>query len=124
MFLFTKEERVERKAPAPNSRFCSVYFDASDIPGAHMSMAEFRFLPGQSGPRHEHGSEVEVYYCLEGQGVVICGDKEFRLRKGAALYIPPGTPHETRNDGPEEFVFLGIFGPCLDLSGMRAWERA
>ena len=122
MFLFTKEDCVERKAPAPNDRFCSIYFDAADVPGSHMSMAEFRYLPGQKGPRHEHATEVEVYFCLDGEGVVVCAGKEFRLTKGAALYIPPKTPHETRNDGPGEFVFLGIFAPCMDMSGMRVWE--
>ncbi len=124
MFLFTREERVERKAPEPGKRLAAVYFDAADVPGAHMSMAEVRFPPGELGPLHEHEHEVELYYCLEGEGTVICAGTAFRLSKGAALYVPPKTPHETRNDGPGDFVFLAIFAPCMPLSAMRSWKRS
>jgi len=112
---------VEQSAPGPNSRHAKLIFDQHTIKGAPMSIALFRFEPGQTGPAHHHESEVEVYYGMLGEGCVMLDGMEYRLTPHTALYILPGKTHETRNPGSEDFVFLAIFGPALSLDFVRHW---
>jgi len=120
--FFNKEELVEKKAPDPATRYAKIIFDNKTLTNAPLSMAAFRFEPGQIGPKHVHAIEVEVYYCLKGRGMVIVDDEEFVLEEGCTLYIAPGKYHETKNIGTEDFEFLGIFGPCLNLDFIRDWN--
>ena len=112
----------EYSASGPNNRHAKLIFDQRTIKGAPISMALFRFEPGQTGPAHHHDTEVEVYYGMQGAGSVILDEVEHRLAPHSALYIPPGKTHETRNSGSEDFVFLAVFGPALDLDFIRNWN--
>ena len=109
-------------APSPNSRHAKLIFDQHTIKDAPMSMALFRFAPGQTGPAHHHDTEVEVYYCMQGEGSVMLDEIEHRLTPHTVLYIPPGKTHETKNTSSEDFVFLAIFSPALDLDFIRNWN--
>lgn len=120
--FFSPNKLVEKKAPDPVTRYAKVIFDNKTFSDAPLSMAAFRFEPGQIGPKHVHEKEVEVYYCLKGSGQVIVDGEEFILKEGCTLYIAPGKYHETKNNGTEDFEFLGIFGPCLNLDFIRDWN--
>ncbi|MFZ5944743.1 MAG: cupin domain-containing protein [Bacillota bacterium] len=119
--LFEKAKLIEYKAPEPYTRYAKIFFDDVTIPGAHMSIGLFRFEPGQKGPKHVHEEEVEVYYCLKGKGVVVVDQEEFVLEPNSALYIPPKAYHETKNISEEDFEFLGIFAPAINMDNIRNW---
>ena len=120
--LFEKAKLIEYKAPQPFTRYAKIFFDDKTISGAHMSIGLFRFEPGQIGPKHVHEEEVEVYYCLRGKGSVTIDSEEFILKPHSALYIPPKAYHETKNTGDEDFEFLGIFAPAINMDNIRSWE--
>ena len=120
--FFDIKAMAERSAPGPHSRHAKLIFDQRTLSNAPMSMALFRFEPGQTGPPHHHNTEVEVYYGMQGEGCVILDGEEHRLTPHTALYIPPGKTHETKNPGNEDFVFLAVFGPAVDLDFIRSWS--
>ncbi len=122
--LFDKQNLVEYEAQAPQRRFAKIFFDNQTFGEAPLSMACFRFEPGQMGARHKHEKEVEVYYCLKGKGRVTVDGKEYILSPNTALYIAPQSFHETKNIGDEEFEFLAIFAPCVSLDFVRNWGPA
>ena len=62
--------------------------------------------PGMKIHRHAH---PEIYYILEGQGVITIEGKEYPVRRGTAVFIPGGADHETQNIGNDLFRFLYIF---------------
>lgn len=57
--------------------------------------------PGEVTPRHTTGRAEEVLVILEGSPTVIIEGRAQRLENpgGLALYIPPHTHHEIRNEG-------------------------
>jgi len=80
------------------------------------TMRQFEVAPGGHTPLHSHGHEHEVFV-LQGEGVVLEGQREHPLRPGTAVFVPPNQPHQFRNTGPGALVFL-----CLiphPLRGMR-----
>jgi len=64
--------------------------------------------PGGSVPKHVHEDEEQAYLILEGEGIVIIDEKQYRVREGYAVYIPIGSVHEVINDGnkPLRYVFF------------------
>lgn len=57
--------------------------------------------PGQVTPRHTTGRAEEILVILEGSPTVVIEGRAHRLENqgGLALYIPPHTHHEIRNEG-------------------------
>jgi quercetin dioxygenase-like cupin family protein len=56
---------------------------------------------------HRH-TPPEIYYILEGSGVVTLEGREQEVRGGAAVFIPGDAEHGIRNtgDGPLRFVYV------------------
>ncbi|KUO51708.1 MAG: hypothetical protein APF76_15090 [Desulfitibacter sp. BRH_c19] len=118
---FDKNTLTEHKALEPFTRYAKIIFDDRTIDKASLSIGVFRFGEDQTGPKHSHETEVEVYFCLKGEGCVIVDEKEFILKEGNILYIPPKAVHETKNVGNSDFEFLAIFSPCLNMDNIRQW---
>jgi mannose-6-phosphate isomerase-like protein (cupin superfamily) len=68
--------------------------------------------PGQGVPLHVHSRDDEVYYILEGQYEIQCGERSFTAEAGAMVVIPRGIPHAFHNpaDTPSRALMLFIPG--------------
>ncbi|XRO77730.1 cupin domain-containing protein [Methanocaldococcus sp. 10A] len=72
-------------------------------PNAHgnvkQSLAEAIVPVGSKTLLHKHHKSEEIYYILEGKGLMTLGDEKFEVKKGDAIIIPPKTPHKIENIG-------------------------
>lgn len=59
-------------------------------------------------PVHAHEREEQFYYVLSGEGIIRLGDREFPLRPGVAVDIPPGVLHGVRNPNDVPLRYLDI----------------
>jgi mannose-6-phosphate isomerase-like protein (cupin superfamily) len=67
--------------------------------------------PGQITLAHRlKGSEV--YFILEGTGLMRIGQDEQRVGPGQAVYIPPGAVQSIANTGDSDLQFLCIVDPA------------
>jgi quercetin dioxygenase-like cupin family protein len=64
--------------------------------------------PGGSLDLHRH-PPLELYYFLEGSGVVTLGDREQRVSPGTTISIPGDVPHAIRNDGTATLKLFYVF---------------
>lgn len=71
----------------------------------NFSFRVFTIEPGGHTPLHSHPSE-HVNYVIEGNGVVIGGDKEHELKKGDFVLVMPGETHQYRNTSESEPMLL------------------
>src|SRR5438067_2286837 len=67
--------------------------------GGVLSVAESIDQPGGGPPPHIHHREDETFQVLEGEYEFTCGDKTFKVRKGATIFAPRGVPHAYRYIG-------------------------
>ncbi len=75
------------------------------------SLAHAVVKPGQKTRPHRLKS-AEVYYVLEGRGLMhIDGERE-EVEPGQAVYIPPGAVQSIENTGPNDLAFLCIVDPA------------
>lgn len=78
---------------------------------ARYSLAIARIGPGRSSAPHALAT-TEVYYLLQGKGVMIVEGEEREVERGDAVYIPPRATQRLRNTGDEEIVFICIVDPA------------
>ncbi len=83
--------------------------DLSNAPVKQQSLAEASLPMGGSTERHYHKVSEELYYLLEGRGVMEIDGEEREVGPGDAILIPAGTWHEIR--AAEEMRFLCCCAP-------------
>jgi len=55
---------------------------------------------------HYHKRSTELYYVLDGEGVVLLNGDEHPVRKGSLVHIPPGVVHGAK--GRMRVLVVGI----------------
>lgn len=81
---------------------------------ARQSLAEALLPPGQSTEAHIHPLTEEIYYILDGCGLMQAAGDRREVVPGDGIAIPPGTPHQIRNTGAVDLVFLCCCVPAYE----------
>lgn len=79
--------------------------------GGRLGVSLNRLPPGFAAcPFHWHAREDEVFYVLEGRGVLRYGDELRALRAGDCISCPAGTKvaHQIANPYDEDMVYLAM----------------
>lgn len=61
---------------------------------------------------HSHDPE-QVYYLLEGTGLMTLGEETVRVKAGDCVFIPSGVPHGLKNDGPAPLRYFSAAAPSF-----------
>ena len=73
-----------------------------------------RYAPNAYVQEHSHKVQEQVYYVLEGEGMLTVGKDRHLMRPHDYVYLPPGVPHSFTNTGTAGLVFLVITTPADD----------
>jgi mannose-6-phosphate isomerase-like protein (cupin superfamily) len=73
-----------------------------------------RYAPMAHVAEHVHQVQEQVYYVLEGEGVLTLDDARHLMRAHDYVYVPPGVRHSFTNDGLESLVFFVVTTPAED----------
>jgi len=84
--------------------------DKSDL-RIHYSLAHATLKSGQSSRPHKLKTS-EVYYILEGEGIMYVDDESAKVCSGQVVYIPPNSVQYIENIGKSELKFLCIVDPA------------
>ncbi|MFH1322693.1 MAG: cupin domain-containing protein [Methanobacteriota archaeon] len=87
--------------------------DKADL-AIRYSLAHAVVKPGQTTAPHILKTS-EVYYIIEGDGIMHINNKSAKVHSGAAIYIPPYSRQYIQNSGKTDMIFLCIVDP--------AWRR-
>ena len=79
--------------------------------GVRFSLAQFTVKPSSRSLRHKLQSS-EVYYILQGEGVLTVNDEKIPVRKDDSVYVPPLSEQFIENTGVDELRFLCIVDPA------------
>ena len=75
------------------------------------SLAHATVRPGETTLPHKLKSS-EVYYILEGTGLMFIDDESAEVGPGQAVYIPPHSEQRIQNLGTTDLTFLCIVDPA------------
>lgn len=75
------------------------------------SLAEARVPAGAITEAHYHPCTEEIYYILEGAGVMTIDGEQREIGPGDAIAIPPGAKHQIENPHSQTLRFLCCCAP-------------
>ncbi len=76
-----------------------------------LSVIQERVPPGESETLHYHNKARQFFYILRGQAVIVIAGERVALRASDGIEIPPGTPHQFRNESEAMVELLVISMP-------------
>ena len=75
------------------------------------SLAHAIVKPGETTLPHKMETS-EVYYILEGEGIMHIEDESAKVHSDQAIYIPPHSKQYIKNTGDSDLKFLCIVDPA------------
>lgn len=75
------------------------------------SLAHARILPGKTTSPHRLKT-AEVYYILDGTGIMFINNESAEVKAGDTIYIPPAERQHIKNIGAGTLTFLCIVDPA------------
>ena len=69
---------------------------------------------GQATRGHSHVGQEEVYFFVQGTGIMLVDEQRFRVNAGDIILIPDGAFHRVINDGDMNMVFNCVFNGQRD----------
>ncbi|MEE9167474.1 MAG: cupin domain-containing protein [Candidatus Neomarinimicrobiota bacterium] len=76
--------------------------------------------PGGEQRVHSHPPE-QVYYILDGAGLVTVGKETEEIHSGECVFIPSGTPHGIKNHTEETLRYFSAASPSFDEAELKEW---
>ena len=73
-----------------------------------------RYAPNAFVQEHVHRIQEQIYYVIEGEGVLTLNEQKHLMRPHDYVYVPPGVHHSFTNSGLGGLVFLVITTPASD----------
>jgi len=90
----------------------------------NQTLAEARLPVGASTTAHLHHRTEEIYYVLEGTGLMRIGAEQRQIGPGDAVAIPPGAVHELSNTGKSILKFLCCCAPGYEHSDTSLIDKS
>ncbi len=89
------------------TQFTDLVMDRSEAEASEVFIVELQ--PGQAPPVHKHDETEQVFFILEGQGILqIDREQEHPVSPGDVVRIPPHTWHSIRATGDATLRYLAI----------------
>ncbi|MBD3885122.1 cupin domain-containing protein [Phormidium tenue FACHB-886] len=76
-----------------------------------LSVIQERVPPGGAEVKHLHQRSRQFFYILSGEATMVIDHKAISLSSSQGIEVPPGVPHQFRNDSAAEVIFLVISAP-------------
>ena len=73
-----------------------------------------RYAPNAYVQEHSHKVQEQVYYVLEGEGLLTVGRERHLMQPHDYVWLPPGVAHSFTNTGTAGLVFLVVTTPADD----------
>ncbi|RLG18940.1 cupin domain-containing protein [Nanoarchaeota archaeon] len=84
--------------------------EAGKSPSRRLTLGYTIVYPGGRTTGHSHDNMEEVYFIIQGRGIMEIGEDKFQIKEGDAFYIPPGKFHVTYNTGILPLMILWVTG--------------
>lgn len=84
-------------------------------PNESLAIADMRGIEYATPHYHANG-ETEVYFALEGAGLVVVGSEETQSKKGSVIVIPPDTAHYAIPDKVQGLILAVVNTPPFSIA--------
>lgn len=80
------------------------------------------FEPGQAAGLHKHPVQDEIFYVVEGKGVITFEDRDdIQVKPGSVVFIPSGVVHGVDTTDSDRLILMLTKGPGITAKTARAF---
>jgi len=108
---FKKLRDIEIIDGGEGTKIRQIFHPHNTLSGIRFSISHCLVEAGKKSALHKMKSS-EVYYILEGEGVLHIDDVVLNVSKDQAIYIPPNSKQYIENTGKTDLNFLCIVDPA------------
>lgn len=72
-------------------------------------LSSTKLYRGQSTRGHNHPGQEEIYFFVQGTGIMQVDEERYRVNAGDIVLVPDGAFHRVINDGEMHLVFNCVF---------------
>lgn len=71
------------------------------------------YMPGQSTVKHLHPKQDEIFYIVDGKGIITFEDQDVHVSRSSVVFVPAGVKHgiQTVEDSNLLLMFIKSPGP-------------
>ncbi len=103
------------------------HFEAFSKMLVHPSNADTKFFdfrlssyqPKGYAEAHVHQVAENIYYILQGRGIVELDGEKHLVEPHMVIHIPPGVRHGIFNTGLEDLIFIVVASPPFDMPEVK-----
>lgn len=106
-----KNSEIESIQGNEGTKIKQYFHPHNTLNGINYSLAQFTLEPGKKSKIHKMSSS-EIFYILEGSGIIHVNDEIHHLEKDDSSYVPPNSKQFIENVGTSDLKFLCIVEPA------------
>ena len=78
------------------------------------------FEPGQAADMHKHPVQDEIFYVVEGKGIITFeGRDDIPVKPGSVVFTPSGVVHGVKTTHSDRLILMLIKGPGITAKTAR-----
>jgi len=106
-----KNSEIESIQGNEGTKIKQYFHPHNTLNGINYSLAQFILESGKKSKIHKMSSS-EIFYILEGSGIIHVNDEIHHLKKDDSIYVPPNSKQFIENEGTSDLKFLCIVEPA------------
>jgi len=111
--LIKDVNRLEAFATKDGCLIKEIIHPKNDHTSPGLSLAQAELEPGKATLPHRLDG-LEVYFIMQGKGLMHVGEESAEVKPGQAIYMPPDKIQFIQNTGPDPLIFLCVCHPGYD----------
>ena len=119
-------EKVEHHEVLNLSEFSKENFIRKSLVQSKGIVCDFVcFEPGQAADMHKHPVQDEIFYIVDGKGVITFEDRDdISVKTGSVVFIPSGLVHGVKTVEAERLILMLTKGPGITTKTARAFMHS
>lgn len=105
----SKTQEIKQNMRGGHGNVEITHITDSEILGKNCRLfAQITVKPGDSIGEHQHTGEQEIFYFLQGKGMVVDNGIQLQIGPGDVMVTPDQGSHSVVNTGDEDLVFMAL----------------
>ena len=104
-------EKIEAFSGQEGTKIKQIFSPDDTLNIIRYSIAHCTINPGKTSKPHTMKTS-EVYYILEGNGMIHIEDEERKVKKNEVIFVPPNSRQFLENNGETDLIALCIVDPA------------
>ncbi len=113
------EEAFWEQPPAHFDAFSKMLVHPTNADTRHFDFRLSSYQPKGYAAVHVHEVAENIYYILQGKGIVELDGEKYLVEPHTVIHIPPGVRHGIFNTGLEDLVFVVVASPPSDMPEVK-----